>query len=93
MRSDMKIGPGPIEPIRPERPSGTLKPGRAERVTGPGGVDGVAAAARIQALATEAVRAAAEVRADRVAAVRAQIQAGQFKIDASAIADAIIEGI
>ncbi len=87
----MKIGPGPIEPIRPDRTARTQGPGRAEPVSPTSRVDAVAASAEIQA-AAEAVRAASEVRADRVAAVKAQIQSGQFQVDAAAIADAIVNG-
>lgn len=91
MNIAMNTGPGPIEPIRPNHVSRAHGPGRTQRVGGAEGVDAVAASAEIQA-ATEAVRAAAEVRAERIAAVKAKIASGEFKIDAAAIADAIING-
>ena len=88
----MRLGPGSVEPIRPERANAAQRPERAERAGNVSGVDAVAASAEIQA-ATEAVRAAAEVRADRVAAIRAKIQSGKFRVDPAAIAEAIIDGV
>jgi flagellar biosynthesis anti-sigma factor FlgM len=94
MCEKMRIEPGSIQPLGPNRPD---EAGKAARLRESGGLEeargpeAAASAREIQA-AAEAVRAANEVRAERVAELRAKIEGGELKIDPKAIADAIVSG-
>ncbi|MBC7288030.1 MAG: flagellar biosynthesis anti-sigma factor FlgM [Armatimonadetes bacterium] len=92
MSTAMKIGPGPVDPIRPEQAQGAQRLSRAEGIEPGSRVEEVAAASQVQA-AAEAVRAAAEVRAERVAEIKALLAKGEFKVDVARVAEAILRGL
>ncbi|QIA26253.1 flagellar biosynthesis anti-sigma factor FlgM [Thermaerobacter sp. PB12/4term] len=80
--------PGPVQPAAPGVSSGTGAAGAAP-VPGRDRVDLSPAAAAVQRLVDE-TRGLPEVRAERVAALRAQIARGEYRIDPQQVAERML---
>lgn len=76
------------KPEEPEQSGARSKPASAEPHDTVAMSEAGASLARVQ----EAAAAAADIRADRVAELKAQIQAGEYPIDADAIAERLLDG-
>ena len=86
----MRVEPPGIGPAGPAGPRGPDKVEKPEAVEGP---EGVVASGRVSEaqLAAQVIASAPDVRLDKINELRAKIEAGEFKVDASEVAERIIE--